>query len=251
MQEKLLSSVGIDGSEAAVYRAVLKARSATPAVLAKLTSIKRTTAYYLAQSLAQKGLLIEDATKRPRVFVPATPKDIEQVIDREHQLFAARKQILQTLATELSRATAEGSYSVPQIRFVEEEKLRHFMKAQLLTWHKSAITGDATWWGFQDHTFLEQYGDLTAWYWKYAKESVAVKLLSNESSAERRLTGKYPRRTIKFWKNAENFITTKWIVGSYVIMVNTRKHPYYLVEIHDATFANDEREVFKNLWALL
>lgn len=251
MQEKLLTSLGIVGNEATIYKAVVKARSVTPAVLSKMTGIKRTTAYHIARVLAERGLLIEDATKRPRTFSPASPQDIAFLIEREQQACAARKQTLHSLADELSRVAAQDTYPVPHIRFVEEEKLERYLYSETPKWHKSAVAVDTTWWGFQDHTFLEQFGKITEWYWKRTKESMTVKLLSNESAAEKRFAGKYSQRTIKFWKNAKNFVTTKWVVGDYVIMVNTRRHPFYLVEIHDATFANDEREIFKNLWPLV
>ncbi len=251
MDEKTLAAQGLTGSEAKIYKAAIKARMATPVVLAKMTGIKRTTAYHIAQMLAEKGLLVEDATKRPRVFVPASARDIELLIEREHRVFAARKQTLRDLADEISRVTAEQTYPVPHIRFVEEEKLERFLYTATLKWHTSMFAVDATWWGFQDHTFLEQFGKITEWYWKRTKEPIAVKLLSNESLAEKRFTGKFPQRSIKYWKNAKSFVTTKWVVGDYVIMVNTRRHPFYLVEIHDTTFANDEREVFKNLWSLV
>ncbi len=251
MDEKTLATLGMTGNEAKIYKVAIRARMATPAVLAKMTGIKRTTAYHIARVLAEKGLLVEDATKRPRTFSPASPKDIAFLVEREQKSFLARKQTLGALADELSRVAAQDTYPVPRIRFVEEEKLERFLYAETPKWYKSMLAVDATWWGFQDHAFLEQFGKITEWYWKRAKEPIAVKLLSNESAAEKRFAGKYPHRTIKFWKSAKNFVTTKWVVGHYVVVVNTRRHPFYLVEIHDTTFANDEREVFKNLWPLV
>ena len=251
MDDTLLSELSIAGSEAKIYKAALKARGATPAALGKMTGIKRTTAYHIARMLVDKGFLAEDASRRPRVFRPASPQDIQELIEDEHKKAGARETILNQLAGELSLLGAEESYPVPHIRFIEEGKLEAFLYNETPKWHESIMKTDATWWGFQDHTFLDRYSKITDWYWKRAGEPFSVKLLSNQSETEKKMAGKYSRRTIKFWNKTNHFLSTTWAIGDYVVMVNTRRHPFYLVEIHDTTFANDLREVFKNLWPLV
>ena len=248
MEKKLLSSLGIEGNEAKIYNALLKLQKGTPAVLAKMTGIKRTTAYHTARILVEKGLFVEDLTKRPITFSLASPEIIQEVIKREKEAFLKKEKSLSKLAGELSRITASENYTVPEIRFVEEEKIEAFLFREKMKWHHSLMKIDATWWGFQDHTFIDNYGNTTAWYWKKVKDSVWVKLLSNKSETERRMEGKYTQRQIKFWNKTKGFLSTTWIIGDYMIIINTCKHPFYLVEIHDKTLANDQREIFKNLW---
>src|SRR3989338_768250 len=251
MNERLLASLGIVGSEAKIYKALLKVHTATPFLLARAAGIKRTTAYHAAQMLARKGLVVEDATKRPRTFSIAGPERVKELVREEETGLKARVKVFKELAEELARRGSETFYPVPRIRFVEEEKLRRFLYAETSKWHESIMKADATWWGFQDHTFIDEYGKITDWYWKRAKAPLAVKLLSNHSATERKIAYKYPRRTIKFWNKANNFVSTTWVIGDYVVMVNTRRRPFYLVEIEDATFAHGLREVFKNLWPLI
>jgi hypothetical protein len=45
-----------------------------------------------------------------------------------------------------------------------------------------------------------------------------------------------------------NFSATTWVTGEYVIMLYTQQHPHYLIEIHDARFSQNMRELFKQLW---
>jgi sugar-specific transcriptional regulator TrmB len=251
MNKQLLSSLGLTEKEAKLYNAVLKLKQASPATLAKIIGIKRTTAYHTARILVEKGLLRENLTKRPRMFSVASPQDIQELISREQKQFAGRAGILNKLSDELSRENADELYPVSSIHFVEEEKIRQFLYRETMKWHESAMKIDATWWGFQDHTFINNFGKITNWYLKRIKKAVHVKLLSNESDAEKRISGKYLGREIKFWNKTNNFLSTTWIVGNYVIMVNTRKKPFYLVEMQDVTLANDLREVFKNLWPLI
>lgn len=52
---------------------------------------------------------------------------------------------------------------------------------------------------------------------------------------------------IRYWKEANQFTATVWVGGDYLVMVSTREEPHYLVEIHDATLAQNMREVFKGI----
>jgi hypothetical protein len=71
--------------------------------------------------------------------------------------------------------------------------------------------------------------------------------LSNVSPIEEKMGKKLSRkkRDIRFM-GGMNFTSTVWVTGDYLIMICTQKHPFYLVEIHDATLANNMREVLKN-----
>lgn len=119
-------------------------------------------------------------------------------------------------------------------------------------WHKSLEKTESEWWGFQDHTFVEQFSEWITWYWEQPWSPIELKLLSNRSESEVAFGNTIgPKRQIKFWGEATNFHSTTWVVGEYVIMVNTRQRPFYLVEIHDALMAHDHREVYRNLWPLV
>jgi predicted transcriptional regulator len=253
MDEKLLASLDLNSSEIALYRAVLAAGGLSPAELAKASSMKRTTAYSVAGSLVEKGLLIEDATRRPRIFTPATPDDVRALIDRDRKQLVAREELYQSLADELGNISAQNSYPVPTVRFIEEEKISAFLRTQSPVWDKNLIeVGELTWWGFQDHSFVEHHKDWIQWYWKSRPEIIDLKLLSNRAEAEVNFAKNVSKsRAIKFWGEANSFLSTTWVIGDYVVMINTRQKPFYLVEIHDRLMAHDQREVFRNLWEMV
>ena len=253
MDEKLLTTLGLSGSEAALYKAVLKSGGLAPAALAKAAGVKRTTAYSIARGLVDKGFLTEDATRRPRMFTPASPEQVLALMDGERKRVSEREGVLTKLANELTKISAEKAYPVPTVRFIEEAKVFEFLKQQAPIWDTSIIKSkEPTWWGFQDHTFVEHYEKWLSWYWMQAPEPIDLKLLSNHAEAEVKFGPKFaPRRHIKYWGEAANFLSTTWAIGDYLVMINTRTHPFYLVEIHDALMAHDQREVFKNLWPLV
>lgn len=252
MDLSVLEPLDLNKSETALYKAVLKAGQLTPAEIAKLTSLKRTTAYNVARSLVDKGLLVEDSTRRPAVFTLADPEQVLAQITKEKNQLAEREESYKKIAAEISKATAGKGYVVPTVRFVEEEKIEDFLKKNAAVWDETAVTGgECTWWGFQDHTFVEHFGKWIEWYWERWNANMDLKLLSNGAKVEVDFAKKnkhLSRRNIKFWGEALDFYSTTWIVGEYVIMINTRSRPFYLVEIHDKLMAHDQREVFRNLW---
>ena len=111
------------------------------------------------------------------------------------------------------------------------------------------LTTNATWFGFQDHTFVEKFEKWIDWSWDKATQPIKLKLLTNESDIEEKMKAKKysDRRMLKFWNNNE-FTGTQWIIGSYIVLIVTKQHPYYLVEIHDSVMAHNMREVFKTIW---
>lgn len=253
--EATLAELGLNPKEIKIYKTVLKHREVRPAQLAKTVGIKRTTCYHLAHGLVEKGLLVENTAKRPLTFSLAQPSDVERVLLDEKKRLEQRERVLKRFAAELSRVTAaEESYPVPSIRFVPEEKLEQFINHRALTvWDPSMLKTDGTYWGFQDHSYVENFPHVIADYWKRTSKDIQLKMFTNHVIAptEIRLSRRYPRRQMKFWSMAGNFLSGIWIMGEYVVMVNSRRHPFYLVEIHDATLAHDLREVFKNLWMLV
>lgn len=253
MDEKLLVSLGLSHKEIGVYRTVLQLGSVTPVALAKAVGIKRTSCYSIARGLVEKGLLVEDAAKRPRTFSPASPADVLALLEEEKKRVSQKEITLRAVAEQLVELTAKSQYPVPTLRFIEEGKIGSFLRQQTPVWDKNVLEStETTWWGFQDHTFVEHYDDWIGWYWAQSPEPIDLKLLSNYAEAEVKF-GKQStsRRSIKYWGEAALFRSTLWALGDYVVMINTRNRPFYLVEIHDKLMANDQREVFKNLWPLI
>ena len=251
MDEKLLSALDLSPQEIKLYRVVLNEREITPALLSKKAGVKRTTAYSMARGLVEKGLLIEDATRRPRVFLPARSEDIAGVIEVEKKRSEEKQALLLQLADEVEKVEAEKNYPVPKIRFVEEDKVNPFLSQRTSEWIESMEKVEKTFWGFQDPSLLDSYLEWIDAFWKQAPKDFEVKLLTNLSTAEKGVAGKYERRQTKFWGEAVDFRSSTWIIGNYVVILNTRKHPFYLIEIHDALMAHDQREIFKNLWEML
>jgi sugar-specific transcriptional regulator TrmB len=249
-----LKEIGLNDKEIKVYLILLKHGRMTPTSLAKLSKISRPTVYNIAKSLLSKGIIAEDLGGKTLYLAPLPPQSLHQIIDKPKRELEEKEGVVKKLIGELSLVTANKKYQVPKIRFVEEGELEDYLYENTPRWNKEVFKIDNTWWGFQDHSFVEHYQKWVLWFWEqkeYLDSRVKTKILSNISPIEQKMEKKLPKskRDIRFL-GGMNFTSSVWVTGDYLIMIITQQHPFYLVEIHDATLAHNMREVLKKLWSL-
>lgn len=245
-----LKKLGLNDKEVEVYLHLLKLGKSTPSMLAKLTKISRPSIYNIAKSLESKGIITEDLSQKILYFVALPPSNLNQVVERQIRELQSKKDVVKRAVEELSLITAGKEYPVPRIRFVEEHNLENFLYENIHIWQEDVLNTDAVWWGIQDYTFLDEYKEFMDWYWKLPTSSeIKMYQVSNDSETEREMLRKIrePNRDVRF-STEMKFTSSVWVGGDYIIMIVTRQHPFYLVEIHDKTFASNLREVFKKLW---
>lgn len=247
-----LKKLGLNDKEIHIYLSLLKSGLTKPSVLAKLTKLKRASLYHIAKGLLAKGLIAEDYGGKTLQFVPLPPASLEQILEQAKRELAEKEALIKKAINEISLISAEKSYPVPKIRFIEENNLEKFLFDNLVKWQKKVIASDGIWWGFQDHTFVENFQKwITAsWQTKESKnENYKAQVFTNESKIEAQIKGKYPgqKRNVRFLKDL-NFTATVWVCGDYLIVIATHQHPFYAFEIHDKLLAQNMKEMFKKLW---
>lgn len=248
--EEVLKHLGLGPKEQTIYKLILEHGKVAPALLSRLTHINRTTVYSVAKELKEKGLIVEDLGGKTLYYLPARGNELDKLIELEKEKVEVKEKSIRSLQDFLKNIPESKTYSVPKIRFVDELDLEKYFHEATPRWIESQLANnETTWWGFQDHTFVEHFEKWIVWFWKMAPKAVDLKLFSNASSIEDHMVGhKIARRQIRFWNGTSDFTGTQWIVGSYIILVVTSQRPFYLVEIHDAVLAHNMREVFKKLW---
>jgi sugar-specific transcriptional regulator TrmB len=247
-----LKKLGLNDKEARVYLALLKQGKTKPSALAKITKLNRATLYNVAKGLVSRGIIAEDLSGKVLHFVALRPENLHKTLDQAKREMKEKEELIKVAVNELNLINSEKSYPVPKIRFIEEHDLEKFLFDNLIKWQEEVISADGIWRGFQDHTFVENYFRWIEATWK-TKESrhgnYQARAFTNESAVERKLKGKYqPKRQVRFLSDT-NFTATVWICGNYLVMISTRQHPFYLVEIHDQTMALNMREMLKKLWS--
>ncbi len=248
MVNDLLKQLGFGDKEITIYLTLLQHGKLSPASLAKIVKLNRTTVYSIAKELAAKGVIAEDIGSASMLLVAKPPQDLSLLAEKEEKQLEEKRAIIKNVVEELQTIAKPTQYTVPKIVFVAQDEVNNHLYTQTPVWDKSILEYDGTWWGFQDHTFVQDYEKWIDWYWeKGSNPKTKLKLLSNET-AEQIKKKKFERRQIRFWSQSHNFQATTWILGDYVVMIVTNQKPHYLVEIHDKILAHDMREVFKGIW---
>jgi sugar-specific transcriptional regulator TrmB len=247
-----LRKIGLNDKEIKVYLTLLKHGKMRPSNLSMMTKINRATIYNISKGLMSKGIIAQDLGGST-LFLSALPlESLNQIIDKPRRELEKKENLVKKAIADLSLIIAEGKYSVPKIRFVEEHNLEDFLYDNAIKWINELKKTDGIWWSFQDHSFVEHYEKFVEWVGnlkEYKDPKVKSHLLTNMAPIEQKIEKKIPRskRDIRFVSGI-NFTSSIWISGDYIVMVTTQKHPFYLLEIHDATLAHNMREVLKKLW---
>ena len=249
MLEKTLTELGLGNKEIIVYKLILEYGKIAPALLARKASINRTTVYSVAKELKEKGLIVEDLGGKTLYYIPVRHTELGKIIKKEQENLKTKEQSIHNLQEIIASIPESKTYSVPKIRFIDENDIKEYLYEAVPRWNESILASDPTWWGFQDHTFVEFFEEWIHWYWKDAPQEIDLKLFSNDSSIEEHMVEqKITKRKIRYWKGEEKFTATQWVIGSYIVMIMTAQKPHYLVEIHDSVMAHNMRTVFKNMW---
>jgi sugar-specific transcriptional regulator TrmB len=249
MLEKTLNDLGLGNKEIVVYKLILEYGKIAPALLSRLAKINRTTIYSVAKELKDKGLIIEDLGGKTLYYLPVKGNELGKIIKKEQESLAKKENSINELQNFLKNIPESKTYSVPKIRFIEEGDIKDYLHEASPKWNESMLATDTTWWGFQDHTFVENFEDWIHWYWKNSPKEIDLRLFSNDKEIEKHMAEQnLERRNIRFWNGVEDFTATQWVIGSYIVMIITNQKPHYLVEVHDSVMAHNMREVFKKLW---
>jgi len=245
-----LNQLGLGEKETSVFLAVLQRGKATPADIAHLTKINRTTVYSVAKDLVKKGFISEDLGSQTTYLVASRPADLKHLIQKEEKELEQKKRLVDTAITELQNFAKNTKYSIPKITFVQEEDLENYLYKRSDEWHKSIMQHDKILWGFQDHSFAQAYEKWIDWEWTTGgPKGLQLRLFSNESGIEEKNKSKqYRQRVVRYWHGREHFTATVWVHGDYLILVQTRQRPHYLVEIYDQLLAKNMREFFYGVW---
>jgi hypothetical protein len=200
-------------------------RKITPAEIAKITRINRTTVYSVSSDLIKRGVIAEDLGGRIRYLVARPPEDLSEILRKDENDLQEKKKVIEKAITELKSFSKHTVYSVPKIVFISEDDLESYLYKRSANWCKSIMEYDGVWWGFQDPTFVLHYQKWIDWFWQnVASSGLVLNLLSNKAAIEKVMQEKEyaNRRNIKVWKETKKFTGTLWVAGDYVVTLNDK-----------------------------
>lgn len=158
--------------------------------------------------------------------------------------------VVVTVVREVSVLSRGKNFSLPRVVYIEQEEMERYLYKQIDVWNESIGERDGYYWGFQDSHFVKSYEQWIDDDWtKHSSLDLVKELrLISDEIAEEIKGAKYEKRNIQFWDKAKEFTATTWVMGDDVTMIITEKKSHYLVEIYDATLAENMRVVFKGIW---
>lgn len=247
--QSLLASLGFTAKETQIYLAIQKQGKVAPTDLAELTRINRTTVYSVIKELIKKGVIIEDLGSPKKEIIATPPEDLLNIIQNQRVKLDEQQTSTEQAIAQIKQLAGEATYPVPKIQFIKEDRLESFLYERTPIWDQSMLATDVNYLGFQEPLFVEHYEKWIDWYWQRAPEAIKLRLLSNvQNPIEAKMTQKqYAQRQIIFWKGNVNFGSTTWVMGDFVVMIVLSSSPNYLVEIHDARLAQDQRTLFAGI----
>jgi sugar-specific transcriptional regulator TrmB len=250
MLEQNLKALGLNEKEVVVYLQVFKLGRATPATVSRLTGINRTTIYSVTKELLKKGILAGDLGAKTLYLSALPPQNLEALLDVKRKQLVEQESIVAKAIKELQEVPTGAAASVPKIRYIDEAEVNEYLDRNTDKWNKSVGEQDKSWWGFQDSTFVEHFDPwIRNWFTRKSSHELKVQLITNKTEAERKVAKrKYGQRAMRFSKQSSAFTATVWAAGDYLIMIYTREHPFYLIEIYNPVLADNMREMFKQLW---
>lgn len=251
---RLLRELSFTEKEITVYLALAEHGNLSVPSLVRLTGINRTTIYSVADQLMDKGVVIEDVSRKKGGFMALPPEALMKVADRIEAEAKQMRGRAERLIIELNQLNKKSAYPVPKVALIPEDQIAEHMISQAPRLAEDALKfGDGTVWGFTDATYVQKYWDTVQQFLAHPKiKQVKLKLIGERSETETLLAqNKHVHRQVKFWYEHFDFTCSMWIFGTFVILVITRQRPYYLLEIHDEVLASNLRLVFSGLWESL
>ena len=256
MIDQLFGILGINSNEAKAYLALAEMGKATASLLAKRVEMPRSTIYTILDSLLRRGMASLEKGGEVSYYVANQPEALGRMIEGERREKERTLQAKEGAATELlpliSPFFKRENYSIPKLQFYEgTANVESMLYDQCRKWQQSIAMYDFTWWGYQDHEFVETYRKWLDNYWGTMEKEEKIQLLSNQSSTEKKLRNRVARRVIKVLPKKYHFSSTVWVLGDYVVTIMTRQKPHYAFQLQDAVFAANQRLTFELLWGVL
>lgn len=256
MIESMLERVGLSKNEARVYLCLAELGKTTATIVAKKQNMPRSTAYSVLDTLVLRGVVAIEQTPGGTYYLANQPSSLKRMIEREklEQLaqIGEKENAVGDVLREIQPFFKNTNYSVPKLQFFEgTTNVESMLYDCCRDWQASISQVDYTWWGYQDHHFVEQYREWLDYYWASMHADERILLLSNKSTTEKQLKGKVAKRDVKVVPKSFEFSSTIWVLGEYVITIMTRQKPHYAFQLKDSVFAANQRILFQQFWSML
>lgn len=248
-----LLDLGLHAKEAKLYFSILSLGQATANEAAKHASIPRTTAYPFLESLVSRGLILQEVdSKGGSKFTPRSLEVFSQLLESEKSELKRKENSIRHLVQFLIPYFGQRRAYIPKLRFVEGKKaVDKLLHTSIHDWRKSYERyGDWTMWGYQDHTFVDEYREWHEYAWKIRNPKERICLFSTKEGLSQQTKDRIKLREIRKLPGGYEFPCSIWIHADHVLLGMTATRPHFAILLVDVVIAETLRTLFKMLWEL-
>jgi sugar-specific transcriptional regulator TrmB len=245
-----LLTLGLSTEESQTYLLLAGCNSASAQELAKKMKRPRSSVYNFLNGLLQRNLIITELTPKGALYRALPPKTWRHVLEKDREDLANRARIIEQIIPKLEHLKKGTPQSTPHIQTVKGKRNVENMLYYLCPeWRKSYVRrNDFVMWGYQDHTFVEEYSKWHEHAWTTRNENEEIRLFSTPQGVAQQNREKIQKREIRLLPEGMEFPCSVWIHGDFIILAYTRTHEHHGVAICDHFSADMLRGVFRYLW---
>lgn len=243
--KQILADLNLSELESKFYLASLDNGRASIGELAKKTGIDRSTAYFVAEELKNKGYLEEDYKKYKKQVFVKEPNYLLTVLKKQKEKFALREKELNDLLPQLSASYTKGDFK-PVLRFYKGREGLQEIRDDIFSTDCQEIllyTNQKA----SEMVFSEK--DRKDFIKRRIKHGISIKVLAVDEPAVQKLIGcdnKEIRETKLLPKDAF-FTAETYIYGYKVAMLDHSQETIGFI-VKSSEFANAQRAIFMILW---
>jgi len=229
MEEKLLEKLGLTGTEAKIYLALLGLGQSLAGSIAAKSKVHRRNVYDALERLIEKGLVNYVFSNNRRYFSPVNPKRLLE-ITRE------KESIAQQIMPELELAFKSRKKDEEAVFFKGKQGLKAVFDDQINEKKEILIIG-----AFPNADKIVKY-----YFPKYDKER-AKKKINIKAIFSKKIASKIILAEIKYLPEHYNTNTAINIYGNKVAIILWAQEPFAIL-FNNKDIADSYRNYFKLMW---
>lgn len=244
-QEKnsqILIDLGLSENESLVYLAALSLGPCKVSDIARISGIKRTTVYFVIDSLKESGLMFIEHKGFKKLFVAEDPERLEKILEKKRSNLFSILPDLSTMHNLKGKSSSVKTYEgIEAVKSAYEDLLKE-MKV-----HEEylAVSDMKKWYG-QDPDYFKNFIE------RRAKMNINVRLLLQDSDIARGQKSKeinYNEK-IKILPFGTN-LTTNLVITEDKALVHQLDEPVMAIVVSNRSVINMYKEFFEIMWKVL
>lgn len=238
---EVLKNIGLSEHEAAVYFASLSLGPAPVLAISRSAGVKRTTVYYVIESLKMKGLMGEEQKGVKTIFFANSPDKLDAVLEERKELLEKNLSELNTIySLQETEGTLRYFEGLEAVKSVYESLIRDIQQKDYY-----CVIADMARWHALDPAYFTKFVE------RRAKLNIDIRLLFTDSPKARE-----SKQFERNWNQkvkilpAGTELTTSLIVTPQKVVIH-QYNPISAIVIQTKGAILLQKEMFEIMWNAL